>query len=495
MPIRNGEQFLEGLRDGREVWLEGERVADVTTHPKLSRMARTLADIYDLQADPGLGDEMTFESPTSGDPVPLSLMIPETPDDLLKRRRALELVAEACFGMLGRTPDYVNLAVTGIRQRAGFCGRKEKRFADNIVAYHEYVRENDLCLTHTFGHAQVNRSPVAPDGSDRYVPLSIVDETSEGVVVRGAKLLATLAPFSDEIFAPLFFPLRPEPDQEKYCIGFAIPSDTPGLKFICRESYDVGRSLYDYPLSGQYDEMDAMAVLDDVLIPWERVFAYKDIELANAAITQVPMWRQFTHQIAVKNVAKLEFILGIVYSIVEARGTGGVSHVQEKVAEVVDTLEMMRSLLRAAEADAGPIEDAEGIWPAPEPWTVMRHWYPDAYVRVIWIVEQLSSSALMLTPTERDFEGPLASTIEEYYRGVTTDAPDRVRLFRLAWDLVGTQFGSRQALYERFFNGDITVAKQRRYATYDYTRSLEAVRSFFERCDRREADAGVNTTS
>ena len=495
MPIRNGEQFLEGLRDGREVWLEGERVADVTTHPKLSRMARTLADIYDLQADPGLGDEMTFESPTSGDPVPLSLMIPETPDDLLKRRRALELVAEACFGMLGRTPDYVNLAVTGIRQRAGFCGRKGKAVRRQHRCLPR-VRPRERPVPHP--HLRPRAGEAIARGTRRVRPLRAAEHRGRdqrgGRCPRG-QAAGDAGPILRRDLRSVVFPLRPEPDQEKYCIGFAIPSDTPGLKFICRESYDVGRSLYDYPLSGQYDEMDAMAVLDDVLIPWERVFAYKDIELANAAITQVPMWRQFTHQIAVKNVAKLEFILGIVYSIVEARGTGGVSHVQEKVAEVVDTLEMMRSLLRAAEADAGPIEDAEGIWPAPEPWTVMRHWYPDAYVRVIWIVEQLSSSALMLTPTERDFEGPLASTIEEYYRGVTTDAPDRVRLFRLAWDLVGTQFGSRQALYERFFNGDITVAKQRRYATYDYTRSLEAVRSFFERCDRREADAGVNTTS
>ena len=492
MPVRNGKQFLEGLRDGREVWLEGERVPDVTAHPKLSRMARTLAAIYDLQTDPQHGEDLVFESPATGDPVALSCLIPQTQDDLLRRRRALEIAAQASYGMLGRTPDYVNLAVSGMRQMAGFYGQREKRFADNIVAYHDYIRESDLCLTHTFGHAQVNRNPVAGDGSDRYIPLRIVDTDNEGVVVRGAKLLATLAPFSDEIFAPVFFPLRPEPDQEQYCIGFAIPSNTPGLKFICRESYDLGHSLYDYPLSGQYDEMDAMAVLEDVTIPWERVFAFKDVELANAAIQRVPMWRQYTHQIAVKNVAKLEFILGIVHGIVEARGVGGAAHVQDKVSEVIDTLETVRCFLRAAEADAGPIDGAEGIWPAPEPWTVMRHWYPDAYVRVMWIVQQLSSSALMLTPTKRDVDGPLAPIVEEYYRGATTGAAERVGLFRLAWDLVGTQFGSRQTLYEQFFNGDINAARLRRYASYDYTRAVESLRSFFERCRRLEASETVS---
>ena len=284
MPVRTGKQFLEGLQDGREIWLGGERVDDVTAHPKLSRMARTLADLYDLQHKPDLHDRMTFSSPSTSDPVALSYIVPRTQDDLLRRRGALEIVAEASYGMLGRTPNYVNMALTAMRQIAHVYGEKERRYSDNVVTYHEYVREGDLCITHTFGHAQVNRSDPGNASQESYVPLAVVDTTGDGAVVRGAKSLATLAPFADEIFAPVQRPLRPEADQEKYCIGFTLPVSTPGLRFICRESYDLGHSLHDYPLSGRFDEMDAMAVFDDVLIPWDRVVAFRDIELANKVI-------------------------------------------------------------------------------------------------------------------------------------------------------------------------------------------------------------------
>jgi len=482
MAVRTGEQFLQGLRDGREVWLEGERVADVTTHPKTARMAKTLAGIYDLQHSPEFHDRMTFKSPTSGEPVALSYLVPETQDDLLRRRDALEIVARSCHGMLGRTPDYVNIQVTASRQLAHIFGLNDKRHGDNLRNYHEYVRERDLCLTHAFGHPQINRSLTLAELPEPYTAVGVVDHTSEGLIVRGAKLLATLAPFSDEIFAPVYRPLRPnEEEDRKYCIGFAVPVATPGLRFICRPSHDLGRPLAEYPLSGQFDEMDALAIFDDVLIPWERVFIYDDVELANMTVQKVTLWRQYMQQVAVRSVAKLEFILGIVHGITEAIGIGGYAHVQEKTSEVIDTLETVRAYMRAAEADATPFQGGgEGIWPAAEPWTALRHWWPDAYARVASIVEQLAAGGLMLTPTEEDLAGPLAADIGKYYQGAAIDANKKVRLFRLAWDLIGTQFGSRQTLYERFFNGDVVQLRQRRYATYDYSRAEASLQSFME---------------
>ena len=489
MAVRTGAQFLEGLRDGREIWLEGERVEDVTTHPKLARMAKTLAGISDLQHSPEHHEQMTFKSPTSGEPVALSYLVPETQNDLMRRRTALEIVAQSCHGMLGRTPDYVNIQVTASRQLAHLYGQNDKRHGDNLRNYHEYVREQDLCLTHAFGHPQVNRSLTLAELPDPYTAVGVVDRTSDGLIVRGAKLLATLAPFSDEIFAPVYRPLRPGVEEDrKYCIGFALPVATPGLKFICRPSHDLGRPLADYPLSGQYDEMDAMAIFDDVLIPWERVFIHDDIELANMIVQKATLWRQYMQQVSVKNIAKLEFILGIVHGITEAIGIGGFAHVQEKNSEAIDTLETVRAYMRAAEADAGPYGsegEGEGIWPAAEPWIAMRHWYPDAYARVAGIVEQLAAGRLMLTPTEEDLAGPLAEDIGKYYQGASIDAKNRVRLFRLAWDLIGTQFGPRQTLYERFFNGDVVQLRQRRYASYDYSRADASLQTFMEELEGR----------
>ena len=209
------------------------------------------------------------------------------------------------------------------------------------------------------------------------------------------------------------------------------------------------------------------------------MFAYDDVELANMTVQKATLWRQYMQQVAVKSIAKLEFILGIVHGITEAIGIGGFAHVQEKNAEVIDTLETVRAYMRAAEADAAPYE-GEGLWPAAEPWIAMRNWYPDAYARVAAIVEQLAAGGLMLTPTEEDLAGPMAGDIGKFYQGTNIDAKKKVRLFRLAWDLIGTQFGSRQTLYERFFNGDVVQLRQRRFATYDYTRADASLELFMQ---------------
>ncbi len=136
MALRNGKQYLEGLRDGREIWLDGKRVEDVTTHPKLRRMAQTQAALYDLQHEPGLQQKMSFPSPSSGEPVSLSYLIPESQDDLLRRRQAFEITAGAAHGILGRTPDYVNVTVTAMRQMADMYVREDRRFAENITNYY-----------------------------------------------------------------------------------------------------------------------------------------------------------------------------------------------------------------------------------------------------------------------------------------------------------------------------------------------------------------------
>ena len=180
MAVRTGEQSLAGLRDGRGVWLEGERVADVGSHPKMTRMARTLAGIYDLQHSPELHKRMTFTSPTSGEPVALSYLVPENHDDLMRRRRALEIVASSCHGMLGRTPGYVNIQLTASRQLAALFGEMDPKYAVRLREYHEYVRERDLCLTHAFGHPQVNRSVGLSDLPDPYVAVGVADRCATG---------------------------------------------------------------------------------------------------------------------------------------------------------------------------------------------------------------------------------------------------------------------------------------------------------------------------
>jgi 4-hydroxyphenylacetate 3-monooxygenase len=477
MPARNGQQYLNGLRDGREVWIEGERVADVTEHPALCNGAHSVARLYDLQHDPHWAEALTYYSPSSGEPVGLSFLTPRSADDLIRRRRMMEVWAAATGGMMGRTPDYVNVIVMACAAARDFLEENHAGHGANMVAYYEHCRERDLCLTHTLITPQVNRA-VGPSGQvDPYIALGIVDKTSEGMLVRGARMLATLSPFADEI---IVFPstiVSTGQEEWRYAFAFALPIATPGLKFICRESFDLGRSHFDHPLGSRFEEMDAMAIFEDVLVPWERVFLCGDVERCNAWMKATGSLYHMINQVAVKNIAKTEFLLGVATLMVEGIGAEGFLHVQEKLAEVVDDLEILRGLLRAAEIDAIP--GPGGAWhPAPEPLNTIRSFYPKAYPRMVEILQLLGASGLMAIPTEEDLRGPTGEAIERYYQGRKLPAEERIQLFRLGWDIACSAFAGRQVLYERFFFGDPVRVNASRYLGYDKDPARGAVRRF-----------------
>ncbi|MBX5492218.1 MAG: 4-hydroxyphenylacetate 3-monooxygenase, oxygenase component, partial [Chloroflexi bacterium] len=320
MPVRSGAEFLAGLRDGREVWLHGERVPDVTAHPLLGRCARTLAELYDLQHDPMLRSRLTYASPTTGDPVGLSFIQPRSVDDLVRRREMFWVWADHAHGMLGRSPDYMNAILAGCAMAADYFGRGGAEYAERLVAYYEWFRERDLCATHTFGTFRPNRARGEAQQEDPTVPLHIVGESAEGLVVSGARNMATLAPFADEM---LVFPAPMKwqaGDADRYALAFAVPIATPGLRLLCRESFDYGRPLADHPLAGRYEEMDCVAIFHEVVVPWERVFIKGDAGLCNGLFRETHAFDHGIHQFLVKDWVKAEFILGVAALVAEESG-------------------------------------------------------------------------------------------------------------------------------------------------------------------------------
>jgi 4-hydroxyphenylacetate 3-monooxygenase len=287
---------------------------------------------------------------------------------------------------------------------------------------------------------------------DPFLAARVKEETDAGIVIRGCRMLATL-PIADEI---MVFPstLLKSPEQDApYAFGFVIPSDTNGLRFICRESVDYGRSRFDHPFGSRFEEMDAVVVFDDVLVPWENLFLYRDVERCNQAYARTGAVVHMAHQVVVKNIAKSEFMLGLAALLVDTIAVEGFQHIQEKVAEIWVGMETMKALLRAAEADAAP--DEWGIMrPAWNPLDAARNLFPRLYPRMVEIIQQIGASGLVAMPTERDLKGPLAEDIKRYYQAARAEAFDRIALFRLAWDASLSAFAGRQVLYERFFFGD-----------------------------------------
>jgi 4-hydroxyphenylacetate 3-monooxygenase len=478
MGARTGQQFLDGLRNQpREVYIEGELVRDVTTHRAFRNVLQSVAHLYDMQHEPGLVDDLTFVSPDSGERVGTPYLQPRTREDLLKRARAMTAWAEFSHGMMGRTPDYVSSSIMAFAAAREYFAGNDPRFGDHVEAYYRYARDNDICLTHTLINPQANRS-VGPAGqADPYLPARVVKETDGGIVIRGARMLATLGPIADELEVFPSTVVRTGPEDAPYTFGFVVPCGTPGLKFICRETFDLNRSHHDHPLASRFEEMDAVVVFEDVLVPWERVFLYGDPELANGAFGASNAVIHMAHQVMAKNIAKTEFMLGLVSLIVDTIAIEPFQHVHEKVAEVIIGLETMRALKRVAEADA-QIDRWGMMTPARGPLDAARNLYPKLYPRFVEIVQQLSASGLMAIPTEADIQGPIGPDIERFFTAARADARDRIALFRLAWDTAVSSFGSRQALYERFFFGDPVRMAGALFNTYDRKPYMERVREF-----------------
>jgi 4-hydroxyphenylacetate 3-monooxygenase len=477
MPVRSAADVLSRLQSNPpNLWVDGEQVADPTVHPTTGNACRSLAALYNLQLRPDVIDTMTFTSPTSGDRVGMSFIVPETREDLERRSAMHKVWADAHLGFMGRSPDYLNVNVMAAGMAADYFAQNDPRFGPNMHNYFEYVRENDLALTHALTNPQVDRSKRDSELADPYIALGVVRETSDGIIVRGARMLATL-PISDEI---LIFPstvLQRGDDMNRYAMSFAVPNDTPGLSYQCREPLDLGRSHADHPLGSRFDEMDAMVYFDDVLVPWERVFLMNDVELANRAYGDTGAVLHMAHQVVNLKIAKTEAILGTMQAAVDMIGTGHYQHVQEMIAETIIVLEIMKSLRVAAEAGA-TVNQYGVMTPARGPLDAARNFYPKMYQRLVEILRLLTSSGLIMIPTEADFDGPMGPSIEKYLGSAGGDAEARVRLMRLAWDMTISAFGGRQAHYENFFFGDPVRMKQALYNVYDRTAAVERVKAF-----------------
>jgi 4-hydroxyphenylacetate 3-monooxygenase oxygenase component len=458
MGIRTGAEYRESLRDGRTIYVNGERVKDVTTYPPFQGVIDSLAGLYDLQHDPAHQALLTYPSPTTGELVSLSFLIAETAEDVERRVRAEEFRAEITFGLMGRLPDFMNALVTDAAVASPFIGQREPRFGENVMRYYEQCRDNDWCLTHTLVDPQIDRSKGPAEQADPEAALHFVRETDRGIIVRGARMLSTLAPFSNELWVGPFYPRKP--GEEPYTLCFAVPMDTPGLKFICREPYDSGRSAFDRPVSSRFDEEDALAVFDDALVPWERVFINGDIEASNYILGRAPGYALL--QAVIRGTVKLRFMAGLACHVAEAIGRTAAPHVQAQLGELVANVEVANGLVRASAQDVvtGRREGISLRALAAALWVFI----PQAHLRAAEVIRQVSGSGLILTPTERDFQNAeIVPYLQKYLQGKNLGARQRVQLFKLAWDMLGEQFGSRQLQYEWFYSGDPLFTRARFY--------------------------------
>lgn len=482
MPAKTGKQYIERLQKANNnVYIHGERVKNVTAHPAFKNVIQSMAKLYDLQYEKA--DKMLYTSPSSGEQVGMTFLQPKSIDDLIARREAITEWAKVSGGMMGRSPDYLNAEVMAMGAAYDFFSEGDPLLVENAKNYYEYARENDISLTHTLIHPQVNRAKAQHEQKDANVALHLVEKNKDGIIVDGIRLLATQGGITDEI---LVFPSTVKKAGElddPYSLAFAIPNNTPGLKFISRESFDYGKNQWDHPLSSRFEEGDAIVSFENVFVPWNRVFVCGNSSICNRTFRETNAVVHMAHQVVAKNIVKTEFLLGLALSVMDAIGIDQFQHVQDKGTEIMLTLETMRSHLYRAEHNAKL--DKWGIMtPDYAALDAARNWYPRVYPRLVEILRILGASGLMGIPTQADFQNEdIGQLIHRGLQGKNLEGYERVQLFRLAWDMTMSAFGNRQMHYEYYFFGDPIRMGMTYFEGYEKESYKEIIKEFLGQVD------------
>lgn len=486
MGIRTGSQFLESLRDGREIWLDGERIEDVTRDHRLAGAAQTLAELYDMQHEPALLERMTYVSPKTGDRVGLSFIEPRTIEDLVRRRGMVKTWMDATCGMFGRSPDFMNINIMGFASSWRAFNRGGRPLGDNLRAYYEHIREHDLALTHTLVNPQVDRSkPVEQQPKD--LAAKIVRETDRGVIIHGARMVTTLCAYTHELMVFPSTNIAVSPEAAPYAFAFCIPCATPGLRFICRPSivHQNAASPMDYPLSSRLDEGDGMVIFENVLVPWERMFIHRDAEMCNSLYAKTSAMRQIMHQFSTKNLAKAEFMMALGFALARSTKVDAHLQVQGMLAELIEYTEFVRACLRASEADAEP--NADGVMvPAEMPMWCVRMMFPQMFVRMCEIIQIMGAGGLVAVPSFAELASAVREDVETYFQSANADSRTRIKLFRLAFDAAVSSFSGRQQLYERYYSGDPVRLAGMLYGIYDKSPHIDRVHQMLDDLEARQ---------
>ena len=471
---RTGADYIKNVQDGRAIYLDGQLIENAVDHPAFRNALATVARLYDFQAAPENEELMTFPSPTSGGRVNRCWQLPCSHADLVQRREAITAWAELTFGFMGRSPDHVASSLSGMAMGIEVFQRHGEERAKALMDYFTYVRDHDLFVTYVIANPRADHSKDVSQQEDETLIAAICDEDSQGITISGAKMLGTSAVIADELLVTTGAPLQP--GEEMYAFSAAMPMATKGLKILPRKSYEASAvSQFDNPLSSHLDENDAIILFDNVKVPWERVFVHKDTEICRAQFTETPAHMYQNYQAQVRMMVKMRFLLGLARKIAETNGIVSIPEVSGTLGYLAANTGMMEGMVKGMEAGGvsyGPyfVPDRRLLYATQ---VLSQQFYPEL---VHHIRDLAGASMIMMPPSVADFgNAETASFIHRTQRSPVAEPKDKVKLFKLAWDAVGSEFGSRQAQYEMFYAGGPFVTRGRSFQNYDWSTVTDMV--------------------
>ena len=447
-----GAEYLAGLDDGREVWYEGERVANVAEHPAFRNAARSIARLYDAVHEPAFAGQLTGVDRFGIRTHPF-FKPSRNAGELRAARDAIEIWQRLTYGWMGRTPDYKAAFMAQLAEGHAFYGD----YAANALAWYKKCARRCLYMNHVLIDPPVDRNRPRIDVRDVYV--SVDRDDDRGIYVSGAKMVATGSALTHATFVAVNSGTAARMEagrDEDMALVFIIDTNAPGLRLISRPSLEYSaRSPFDAPLAARFDENDAVVVFNQAFVPWENVLVYRDVERTKGFYAESGFFNRYNLQTAVRLSVKLEFCIGLMLKGTAAGGTAGFRGVDAAIGELV----AMRALLWAI-TTAMVLDPERGIGtsvvPRLQTAAAARIYMTNAWTKVRDIFECILAGAPSYTVSSVAdlLAEELRPTIDQYYRGTGLPARDRIKLFKLIWDALYSEFAGRHALYERNYAGN-----------------------------------------
>jgi 4-hydroxyphenylacetate 3-monooxygenase len=450
--LMTGKEYLGSIRDGRRVYIGGELVEDVTAHPAFRNAAQSFAMIYDRKREPENRDLMTFEE--DGESFSTYFLLPRTREDLQRRFETHRRIASWTYGLLGRSPDNFPSYVSGLVMDPAMFDSICQGFGNNIRNYYQHMRDNDIFASHTVTNPQGWR-PLGSADNQRHTPptLRVINEDDSGVTINGLKMLGTASVFCHETWCGNLQPVAA--GQEKESITCVVPLNAPGVSIWSRKPYErYVVSEFDNPLAARFDETDSAVLFEKVKVPWERVFCHKNVEMTRAIYMRTPGHAMANHQANVRFLEKLNLIVGIANKLAEMNNVLHIPAVQFTLGQLAAMQATLEGLIMG-QINCGE-EQVVGYHTVNRRYVYAAlHWCTNHYSEICDSVRELMGAGVFQMPADVSVLNNVFTrdAFETYWSVPGQSAEKRMKLFKLAWDLLGSDFAGRHLQYEKFYAG------------------------------------------
>lgn len=469
--IRNGDDYRKSLRDDREVWMDGERVTDVTTHPMFKPLVDIRARIYDLQHAPATADAMTYEE--GGERFAVGLKLPYSEDDWKAKRASVDLVMRDIGGVVTRVGDETIGEMWSLWDGADILNEIDPRFAENIERHiYQAIKDDPF-------HVSANTDPKGdrskrPQDQDPDMLTHVVKETDAGIVIRGAKY-ETAAAYSNQAFLKPTIANWGDQKLSDYALGCIVPMDAPGLKHICRSGFAGRASEADYPLSNRFDEVDTLMVLDDVLVPWENVLFYQHTRAAT--FIRATLHRYSAFPFVQRMLTYADMMIGAALWNVRQTGLDKQPAVQEKLSQLAVYREGINAHLTAAIA-TGETSPNGLLMPNQSLLFTGRVHACSNLPAMMHLARELCGGQICVTPDAAAFESADTGPWLKKFYSVNEDwvAEDRRKLLAFARDLVNSSYAGHRLTFNLFAQSPPFAHLAAVYRTFGWDGPLEFVK-------------------